>query len=488
MEDSPGLSNERTAMPNRPNHVLMLAPTDLLEGTSRIIHTINALCEEEIRVSVVCRPQRNDNAKRLKSLLHKNACVYVALASNQQILNVSHVARPDEEHLPQAGRYDLTTFFYESAESHRQNQLSTMQERLIGRMPKRVKRFFQPVTDPNTAAGLQYLDQILPPHLYRKYKNLFQLHGYNYFFLIQGLIIHNKIEPIDAVFCHDLWSLPIGCVLKELFGITLIYDSHEIGTCCLLDPTLNAIGLANEKWMYEMCDSFTTVSDACAKYYKDMCPSLNPLVITNAHRSIWEKPPDLRPLKERLSLPADAPLAVYVGNLFSVSQIERFIRALPHCKTNFHLAIIGDKGDIEKYKQITQKLNLRQRVFFLGRVDYEDVFATLYGADFGIIPNIQNHINPSWAILSSKLFDYVQAEMPFITDYGPEIQKVLDQFRIGQAVDFQKEPPEIAKLLDDFYARVVAGEFDEVRRAKESFAWPKDVVDQILNARPEPVS
>jgi Glycosyltransferase len=475
-------------MPNRPNHVLMLAPTNLLDGASRIIHTVNALCEEGIKVSVVCRPQRNDNAQKLKSLLHDNACVYVALASNRQILNFRLVSSADHEHLPYAQRYELISFFQESAGNQPENTFAKLRDRLVGKLPKNIGRVFQSATDRSAAAGLKYLDKILPPHLYKKYKDLFQLHGYNYFFLIQGLIIHNKIEPIDAVFCHDLWSLPIGCIMKELFGMTLLYDSHEIGTCCLLDPTLNKIAFANEKWMYELCDSFMTVSDACAKYYQDLCPSLRPLVITNAHRLLWERPAELKPLKQRLSVSEDAPLAVYVGNLFSVSQIDRFIEALPQCQSNLHLALIGDRGDIERYKKLVEKLKLDERVFFLGRVDYEDVFATIYGADFGIIPNVQNHINPGWAILSSKLFDYVQAEMPFITDYGPEIQKVLDQYRIGQVVDFQKKPPEIAKMLDEFYARVTAGEFDEVRRAKESFAWPKDVVDQMLNARPESVT
>jgi hypothetical protein len=217
-----------------------------------------------------------------------------------------------------------------------------------------------------------------------------------------------------------------------------------------------------------------------------LCPSIKPLVITNAHRLLWEKTAGLKSLKERLSLPQSAPLAIYVGSLAATSHLDRFIEAIALTRSNLNLAILGSREQIERYQQLSKDLGLiDKRVFFLGRVSYDQVFDTIYGADFGIIPNIQNHLNPGWAILSSKLFDYAQVELPWISDNGPEIQKILDRFVIGQTADFQQGAAEIAKLLDHFFARIVAGDFpaDELKRAREALVWPKNVVDLILSGQ-----
>ncbi len=274
-----------------------------------------------------------------------------------------------------------------------------------------------------------------------------------------------------------------GCLLKEILGVTLLYDSHEIGTFVFEDPKNRDIALKHEKWMYKLYDRFITVNDSCAKYYSDLCPFLDPLVVTNAHRFPTEFPPEITTLKHRLSIADDVPLAVYVGSLHPLNYMDRFIQAIGQCQTNLHLAILGDGGDIERYKEIAGELNLiDKRVFFLGRVGYHEVHATIYGADIGIIPNIQKHLNPS-LISSSKLFDYVQAELSFISDVGPEIQKILDEFAIGQTVDFQQEPAAIATLLDEFVNRVINGDFSaaEKHRAKHSLVWPKNVIELIMS-------
>ena len=384
-------------MPARPKHMLMFAGVDTLDTCSRIIHMANAFCDAGTKVSLICPPQRRDNSAELKQVLHPAANVYIALGSVGQVLNIRYVSGSAEAHLPEAACYQLAEY-------------ACLPRPAINDEP----------ADPNAPLFQQYV----PSHLYEKYKEVILLDYYNHFYFVQALIINKTIEPVDAVFCHDLNTLPVGCLAKELLGIKLLYDSHEICTSVFVNPVGIEIGLRNEKWLYEMCDSFTTVSDACANYYKELCPSIKPLVITNAHRLLWEKTAGLKSLKERLSLPQSAPLAIYVGSLAATSHLDRFIEAITLSRSNLNLAILGAREEIERYKQLSKDLGLiDKRVFFLGRVSYDQVFDTIYGADFGIIPNIQNHMNPGWAILSSKLFDYAQVELPWISDYGPRFKR-----------------------------------------------------------------
>jgi len=472
-------------MSNIPRHLVMFASVVNLECDKRIINMVNSFCEAGTKVSVICPPQSVDNEEELAGLLHKSATVY---------------------RLPQyfPEQYDLGEYLGYS--------LSTLPQRLysklfsmgvyrqfdepISKLPWGARQLLQAVADvwykrvikirqdglANHRYWNIYLAQQLPPAMFKKYKDVILLDCYDYFFFIQTLIINKSIEPVDAVFCNDLSTLPAGCLIKELLGMTLIFDSHEAGVYAIMNPRHKPIAEANERWMYDLCDRFITVSDSCADYFVRRCPSLKPIVIVNGYPFPWDRLKDAPTLKAQLSLPASAPLAVYVGELSPLSYMDRFIHAIPYCKTNLHLAILGHRGDIERLQQISKELDLLgKRVFFLGRVKFSDVAGIIYGADFGIIPNIQNNTNPPWSILSSKLFDYVQAELPFISDFGPQIQKILDQFNIGQTANFQQEPAAIAKVLDAFYKQVQAGDFSsqERRRAKHNLAWPGNVAELI---------
>jgi hypothetical protein len=329
-----------------------------------------------------------------------------------------------------------------------------------------------------------YFSHQLSPSLYAKYKGVFELDPWNYFYFMKSLMVNkfrDRNEPVDCIYVNDLWALPVGCLLKELLDVPLIYDTHEIGAANFESPVLQVIAQDNENWMYKVCDRFVTVNDSVADHYHNLYPYLEPAVVTNAHKYVWEPPSNIRSIKERLSIPWQTPLAVYVGGLHRLSHMDRFIQALPECQSNLHLVIFGANGDINRFKELASKLDLiNKRVFFLGRVNFADIFPAIFGADFGIIPNIRGHLNGT-VISSSKMFDYIQAELPFIADHGVEIQKILDQFKIGSAVDFQQEHSAIAKLLDDFYYQVKSGTFslEERKRAKNSVVWPMNVVDLV---------
>jgi hypothetical protein len=471
---------------NRPKHLLMIAPQYNLHFDTRIIDMSNCFAEAGSRVSIVCPPQQTDNRADLQQLLNPNASVYQfppgyfdeadnldlqsginhSLCSPLQRyqarwLNFARGKKAPEaiEKLPVGMRFVVRRLAGKSADWF---------NRLGAEATKRSRYW-----EPNLAMQI-------PPAMFQKYKDVIWL-DYSYFYFIQALVVHRTIAPIDCIYVNDLWALPAGCLLKEVLQVPLIYDAHDIGTTVIPDPQLREIAEKNQKWMYQMCDSVVTVNGSCAEYFSSRFPFMKPVVITNGHRFPWQKPPETISLKERLSIPANAPLAVYVGTLHQLSHLDRFIQAIAQCKSNLHLAILGGEGEIERYKQICKDLDLLdKRVFFLGFVHYRQVHPTLYGADFGIIPNIQAYFNHGMNS-SSKMFDYIQVKMPFISDHGLEMQKIVDQFKVGETVDFQSEPVEIARLLDNFWARVNAGDFspEELRRAQQGLVWPSNVVELV---------
>jgi len=449
---------------------------------------INAFCEAGSKVSVVVPTQQEGNAKDSALLLHNSAMVFEV-----------------PEHIfPEAERGDLAGFlggrsfgnFAQRSFAFFLNGDKYPAAKIIHKIPHRFRLVCDPIFELWSKHALKikkaalakgeywhlYFKQQLPLPLYRKYAEVFNLDAFNYFYFIKTLII-NMANPIDCIYCNDLWSLPVGALIKELLSIPLIYDTHEIGTTVFENKNHSIVAANNEKWMYRLCDSFVTVNESISNYYKKLCPFLKPIVIGNTFRAPWHPEPNLLTLKKRLGLPPETPLAVYVGSLHSVSNLDRFIKAIPHCEPNLHLAIVGDGGEVQEYRRISQDLGLSDgRVFFLGKKTFGEISATIYGADFGIIPNIQNRENLT-VPTPSKMYDYIRTGLPFISDHGGEVQKIIDQFKIGKTVDFQQKPREIADLLDAFYTELCTGAFtvEERQQARDVLVCNTNLVDIIYS-------
>ncbi|MFD2390059.1 glycosyltransferase [Enterococcus gallinarum] len=88
-------------------------------------------------------------------------------------------------------------------------------------------------------------------------------------------------------------------------------------------------------------------------------------------RSIEEKTTDLN--------------LVGVGTLYPYHGFDRIIRSLElQRKYNFNFYIIGDGPDIENLKKISKKLNVDEKVHFLGRLDRDELAKVFETMDIGI--------------------------------------------------------------------------------------------------------
>ena len=453
-----------------PRHMLMIAPTATLHADTRVIDMTNCFCEKGCRVTILCPQQQDANTDILKSLLHANADV---VAVSEKGFIEGHVEECKKStditscHCLSDSVYVLLLTCRKFVVAHRaffspfldgiKGPLRALYRRLDG---NRFRRLIIEAFGSDVAFDV-----------YTRYRDVMSFDRHNFDYTIRAMSLH-RMDPFDCIYVHDLWPLSVGCFLKELWGVTLIYDTHEIATSCIEDLSFVPFMQEAEPWLYRLCDSFLTVNESCADFYKQHFPFIpDPVIFTNGHRFAWEPSADLIPLKRRLGLSDDAVLVAYVGSMHEKTHLDRFIAALPHCP-NIHLALLGKGGAIETFKALSDDLQLtNKRVFFLGHVHYKDVFPTIYGADFGLIPNIQTYVNLGLNS-SSKLYDYVQTGMPFLSDNGVEIQKILDQFDIGRTMDLNGSVEEITAALNKFAKLVVSGTFkrEELQRAKLGLA------------------
>lgn len=471
-----------------PKHLLMLAPTGHLHCDARIIDMSNCFCNQGWHVTIVCPPQEADNTPLFRQLLHPDVTVHAVPESvflQGEIFDLE----------PLLGRQINTPFQRLQGQwlyFHRSKKTFAHPRPFICNTANKTLDWLKTLSRVTFENQLQkalkhgfwhfFFSRQLPPSLYRRYKGAIKLEAYNYFCFIESLTFHRD-RPFDCVYSNDLWSLPVACLMKELLGLPLIYDTHEIGTTVIEDEWLREAALEAEPWMYRLCDRFLTVNDSCARYYKKHFPFIpEPIVITNGHPTAWQPASHHTSLKKRLGLPPEIILGVYVGSMHAKTNLDMFIQALQYSRQDLCLAFLGGGGDIARFKALSQNLGFYgRRVFFLDRVSYQEVPPTIYGADFGIIPNIQTIVNFGFNS-SSKLFDYVEAELPVISDRGPEIRKILDEFKIGEMVDFNQNAAAIAPLLDAFAEKILQDRFpmSERLKAKQGLTWPENVIEAIL--------
>lgn len=319
----------------------------------------------------------------------------------------------------------------------------------------------------------------LGPFKYLWYRRRFWLDGHNYGYFVKALEVA-EAHKIDFLYAHDLWSLPAAAAMRDLLKVPLVYDTHEVASTMITNPYMKKVCLDVERGLYEKTDRFLTVNESVADYYDKIAPGIQARVIVNSNVA-WAGSPAQPTVREKFRVPADLKLGVFVSFLNVDLGVSNMIRAVAAAPDDVGLLMVGDGVLRERYMSLATELGvLNRRIFFAGAVPYSQVVPVIAACDFGIIPCIQKNFNNGMNS-SAKMYDYIQAALPVLSDAGVEIKKVMDRFGIGTMVDFSRPVEEIgydigrfAANIDDYKSRLPS--------AKKHFVWPDDFTDRVLGA------
>jgi len=79
---------------------------------------------------------------------------------------------------------------------------------------------------------------------------------------------------------------------------------------------------------------------------------------------------------------------LFIGRLVYYKGVEYLIKAMSLVQSRSYLYIIGDGHNLENLKQLTRKLDLEHKVFFLGNLNDTDKLAYLRTSDLFVLPSI----------------------------------------------------------------------------------------------------
>ncbi len=137
--------------------------------------------------------------------------------------------------------------------------------------------------------------------------------------------------------------------------------------------------------------------------------------------------------REKLSLPKDKILIGYVGMLKTMGMEKGIdvaiesLKYLPGAARSASLVLVGGRDeDIAFYKKYAARLNLENRVLFIGRVRHELIPVYLKAFDILIAPFPENE-HYKFYMSPLKIFEYMASGRPIVASNLPALREVLNE-------------------------------------------------------------
>lgn len=249
--------------------------------------------------------------------------------------------------------------------------------------------------------------------------------------------IASKIKP-HAIHCHDMGVLPIGLLLKFVFGARLIYDAHELESKTENDmPFLQSqVILLLERMCWPFVDLFISVSPSIIEWYQSKIGRKNNILVLNSpvinvDSSGSKYSADGGYFHEKYNLDKGVRVFLYLGMLMRGRGIEMMLDAFSKDDVSSHVVFVG-LGDLRE--KIIRASETNGRIHLHPPVPHEEVVAISKNADVGLCV-IENVSLSDYFCLPNKLFEYAFSGIPILASNFPDIAKVVQDYELGECCD-----------------------------------------------------
>jgi glycosyltransferase involved in cell wall biosynthesis len=151
-------------------------------------------------------------------------------------------------------------------------------------------------------------------------------------------------------------------------------------------------------------------------------------------------------VRERLRLPADDPVAVYVGGLAADRGIEELVRAAARVD-GLQVVLVGPGPDhyAERLRALAAEAGVGERVHLLPAVPPGEVVAAAAGADIGLVANLHSGLNHRYTV-PNRLYTCLAAGVPVVGNHSPAFEPIIRDNDVGVTCDV-RDPDELADAI-----------------------------------------
>lgn len=232
------------------------------------------------------------------------------------------------------------------------------------------------------------------------------------------------------IHCHDTIVLPIGLLVKAVTGCRLVYDAHELESAKAgQSRTLSWATLAIEYLCWSSIDLLICVSPSILNWYQKRFGPTEGIVVLNA--PLMAEAPSTYTIKQqyfhnRFGIPRDRKIFLFVGILGIGRAIPMLIEAFKRGSMRSHLVFLGYRDIVGVAESIRDTSNIHLHP----PVPHAEVVALAREADYGICLREDISLSDRYC-LPNKLFEYGFAKIPVLASKLPELERVVNQYRLG---------------------------------------------------------
>lgn len=273
----------------------------------------------------------------------------------------------------------------------------------------------------------------------------------------------------DVYHSHDYPTLGYALFCARKNNGKLVYDSHELWSEVVDITAPRGANIRRiESRLIKQANAVITVNESIANELKTRYDIHKPTIIRNI--PIFQEPSENFHLKNKLGIPTNAPVVIYLGRISVERGVLNIIDALEYLP-DVHFVVLGKGPAVADLKQAGK--SIPERMHFLEMVPPDQVVNIAACASIGIHPMLNVSLN-NYYTLGNKIGDYIMAGLPIAVSDFPEMRKLAVDEDLG--VVFDPESPKdiaraISELLDpETYDRMI----DNVLVARKRYCWENE--------------
>jgi len=284
----------------------------------------------------------------------------------------------------------------------------------------------------------------------------------------------SRYRKLDAWHCNDYEAFVIGILAKiSRPKLKLIYDCHELeshrnGKGAFMRFAIRTI----EKLFIPWTELVITVSPSIQEFYKKNYHLKDVALVRNLPNEMHVTHSNT--LREKLGLEVSQRIFLYQGMLGKGRGIEVLLHAFEARKSSDAILVFMGfgalKGLIEEYA------SRNKNIYFVPAVSYTEIPLYTGSADVGV-----NSVEPtclSYAYsLPNKLFEYIQSEIPVLTNPLPDCSALVKEFQVGRVIP-SWNVNSINEVIDDMLKEDLSLYQSHLKSAKKILNW--EVEEQVL--------
>jgi glycosyltransferase involved in cell wall biosynthesis len=296
-----------------------------------------------------------------------------------------------------------------------------------------------------------------------------------YFKFYSLLKLHLLSKKFDIIFAEDLYCLPVCVVIGKIKKAKIIYDCRELfGFLAGLKnkKLVQKFWSSIEKLFIKKANLILTTGEMDSEFIRSQYHITNDLVIRNL--PLYRKADSPFDYYSVLNIDKSKKILLYQGVVLHGRGLK-MIFGLLQTTNDFVLVIAGGGEMLSFYRDLAEKLQITDKVFFIGKIPQEKLINYTAGAFVGL-SLIENISLSYYYALPNKLFEYIMAEVPVIATDLPQMKKIIDDFNVGLTIkenDIEQLKQFLNELINDdsYYNQLKLN----CRIASQTLNWEKEI-------------